>query len=90
MIKFKELDIADRMMDIVDKEIARIQQETEPDDRSIIRLEKLAKVYATLMANQRENMKHGVFGKLSDDDLQHAVDSEDAGSDDEDASDDVL
>ena len=77
-------------MDIVDREIARIQAVPEPDDRDIIRLEKLAKVYATLMANLRENMKHAIFGKLSDKELDSGVDGADSGSDGDEAEDSIF
>ncbi len=90
MIKFKELAIADQMMRVVETEMDRIVQIAVPEDYDIIRLEKLAKVYATLMANHRENMKAGVFGKLSNKDLDDTVDAGNDGSDNPDPADDIF
>jgi len=62
------------MIEIVERETARIAQAGDLDASDLIRLEKLAKVYATLMSSHRENMKYGVFGSLELDELDEAVD----------------
>lgn len=64
------------MINIVERETTRIAQAGDLDAQDIMRLEKLAKVYATLMSSHRENMKYGVFGNLSLDDLDEAVEGE--------------
>lgn len=88
MIKFKELVISDRIMTIVEREIGKL--ESGMRDTDFMKLEKLAKVYQILMANHRENIKHGVFGKLDTKELQDAVDGGDSSSDADDTEEDEL
>lgn len=78
----KDLEIADIILEIVSDEVAAIKntQPREPSD--IVKLEKIAKIYATLMANQREVLKSGILGKLSSKELDKDLDN---GGDDEDA-----
>jgi len=62
------------MIEIVDRETARIKQSGDLDASDLIRLEKLAKVYAILMSSHRENMKYGVFGNMDLEELDESVD----------------
>lgn len=72
-------------MSIVQEEVRGIKgRGKERDDRDLMKLEKLAKVYATLMASHRENIKFGVFGNLSSEQLDDPIDGPDGagGTDD--------
>lgn len=78
-VKIKDLQISDDALDVVYREVRRIAALQAPDEREIAKLEKLVKTYAVLMASMRENIKQGIFGKLSAEELDQAVDSADDG-----------
>lgn len=84
-IGIEELLIADDMMGVVREEVHILKKKGgSRDDRDLMKLEKLAKVYATLMASHRENVKFGVFGNLSGEQLDDPIDGgEGAGAGDD-------
>ena len=59
-----ELNIAEDIKKIIMKEISLIRAKEKLDPPDIIKLEKLAKTYATMMGDLRENIKSGLYGKL--------------------------
>lgn len=63
-VKYKELEIADRIMAVVDTSLKSIET-GKIDAEELVRLEKLTKVYTMLMTNTRENIKHKVFANVS-------------------------
>lgn len=89
-VKIKDLEVADDAMSIVHQEVRRIASLTDRDEREIAKLEKLVKTYAVLMASFRENLKNGIFGKLSAEELQDTVNSAGDGPDAGDEGDEPL
>lgn len=63
-VKIAELEVSDNIMEIVQKEVKKIQNEAAPTFDQINRLEKLTKIYGVLMASTRENIKHGLYAHL--------------------------
>lgn len=82
-MNLRDLEIADDILKIVDEEVTAIKNATSREVADIIRLEKISKIYTTLMANQREVLRSGVLGKLSLKELDKELD--DGSDDDEDA-----
>lgn len=71
MIKVKDLEVADDILAIVAEEVTRIRLKgDERDAGDVMKLEKLSRVYSILMASARENLKGGVYGKLSLEELE--------------------
>ncbi len=64
-----ELRIAEDIKEIVAKEIDIIKSKDKRDASDIMKLEKLSKTYANMMADLRENIKSGLYGKLSKESL---------------------
>ena len=81
-MNLRDLEIADDILKIVDEEVTAIKNATSREVADIIRLEKISKIYTTLMANQREVLKSGVLGSLKLDEGDDAGDSEDDTEDD--------
>lgn len=84
-VKLRDFQIADDILEIIEREVTILKQQGSVDDREIAKLEKLAKTYTTVMSSTRENYKQGLFGKLSAEELEKAIASTDDGgeSDDE-------
>lgn len=59
-----ELNIAEDIKMIIMREISLIKDKVKLDPPDIIKLEKLAKTYSTMMGDLRENLKSGLYGKL--------------------------
>lgn len=78
-MNLKDLEIADIILGIVSEEVTAIKNATSREVADIIRLEKISKIYTTLMANQREVLRSGVLGSLKELDKDF-----DDGGDDED------
>ncbi len=70
-MKLKEIMIADDIMEIVADLVAEIKAGSR-DVAELMKLEKCAKVYATIMASNRENLKAGLLGNLSDEELSNS------------------
>jgi hypothetical protein len=68
-MKLRDLELANDILKIVDEEVTAIMNSTAREPSDIVKLEKLSKVYVTIMANQRELLKQGVLGKLSEEEL---------------------
>jgi len=81
-MNLRDLEIADDILKIVDEEVTAIKNATSREVADIIRLEKISKIYTTLMANQREVLKSGVLGSLKLDESDDAGGSEDDSEDD--------
>ena len=81
-MNLRDLEIADDILKIVDEEVTAIKNATSREVADIIRLEKISKIYTTLMANQREVLKSGVLGSLKLDESDNGGDSEDDTEDD--------
>jgi hypothetical protein len=75
-MKIRELMMADDIMLIVGQEVERIKVNPDRDERDLMKLEKLARVYTIMMASTRENLKQGVFGKIDDAELESLDDAE--------------
>ncbi len=71
-----ELTIAEDIKTIIRNEITGIRAKTQLDPADILKLEKLAKTYATMMADLRENLKSGLYGKLTGESLDAFNDTE--------------
>ncbi len=65
-VKYKELQISDRIMDVVERALVMVEQAAPLKEADLGRLEKLTKVYTMLMSSTRENVKHNLFSKISD------------------------
>lgn len=73
-----ELQIAEDIKEIVKREVLKLKNSPELDKTSLMALEKVTKAYTMLMADLRENVKAGLFGKLDDAQLQAIDKSETA------------
>lgn len=83
-MKMKDIEVAETILNIVHEEVEAIKNSTDRDASAIIKLEKLSKVYATIMASNRELMKSGVLGSISSDELGVGLDdTSDEGEDSE-------
>jgi len=76
-MKLNDLLIADEILEIVSEEVNAIKNAAPREAADIIKLEKISKVYSTIMAHQREVLKSGVLGSLKLDESDDARDSED-------------
>jgi len=76
-MKLNDLLIADEILEIVSEEVDAIKNAAPREAADIIKLEKISKVYSTIMAHQREVLKSGVLGSLKLDESDDAGDSED-------------
>ena len=76
-MKLNDLLIADEILEIVSEEVNAIKNAAPREAADIIKLEKISKVYSTIMAHQREVLKSGVLGSLKLDESDDAGDSED-------------
>ncbi len=93
-VKYKELEISDRIMSVVDRGLTGVEKTGVTED-NVTLLEKLTKIYTMLMSSTRENIKHKVFSQMSDihdldglaEDLQ---DSGDDSNEDAEATDDIT
>lgn len=72
MIKVKDIVISDDILTIVSEEVDRIKMlgMAGREAADLVRLEKVAKVYALMMSSTRENTKAGIYGKMSTEDLE--------------------
>lgn len=68
--KFVEQQISENVFEIIHKEILALKLKEELDTGDAVKLEKFAKIYATLMSSHREDVKHGAFGGMTDDELE--------------------
>jgi len=67
--KIRDLVLQDDIMDAVECEVKKIrdkQKANSLEDRDVVILEKLAKIYSTVMGSHRENLKYGVYGDLEE------------------------
>jgi phage terminase small subunit len=72
--KFMEQAIAEDIKEIVRREVALLKDKGQLDGNDAVKLEKYAKIYSTLMSSHREDLKHGVFGNMSDEELESLLD----------------
>lgn len=87
-VKLRDFQIADDILEIIEREVTIIKNLGKIDERDIAKLEKLAKTYTTVMSSTRENYKQGLFGKLDADELKKAIDgAEDSSETDDESSD---
>ena len=82
-MKMKDIEVAETILNIVFEEVEAIKNSTDRDASAIIKLEKLSKVYSTIMASNRELMKSGLLGQIASEELGVGLD--DSGDEDEDA-----
>jgi hypothetical protein len=75
-MKLNDLLIADEILEIVSEEVNAIKNAAPREAADIIKLEKISKVYSTIMAHQREVLKSGVLGSLKLDESDDTGDSE--------------
>lgn len=68
--KIREIQIADDIIAIVEQEVGRIKAKRGRDPTDLIALEKLSKVYSIIASSNREDLKYGVLGRLSDKELE--------------------
>lgn len=65
-----ELQIAEDIKEIVKREVLKLKNSPPGlDKESLMALEKVTKAYTMLMADLRENVKQGIFGKLDEEQL---------------------
>jgi hypothetical protein len=64
MKKFAEFEIHEVAIEIVYKEIQEIKKKKFRDEDDIARMEKLIRMYSTLMDNLRTNIRDGLHDKL--------------------------
>jgi phage terminase small subunit len=85
MTKFIEQETPEDIHEIVRREVTRLKNKPSLENNDVAVLEKLSKIYSVLMASYREDLKHGIFGKLSEDQLKELVgeDSEETNEDEE-------
>lgn len=62
--KFAEFEIHDHAMETIYGEIKEIKRKRARTDEDIARMEKLVRMYTTLMGSLRENIKDGLRDKL--------------------------
>lgn len=74
--KHIEMEIADDINEIIAKQVKLIKKEKELDKDMAFKLEKYAKIYAVLMGSHRENLKQGILGKLTEDELEELAGEE--------------
>lgn len=72
-VKFIEQEIAEDIKSILRTEVNKIKGKEEVQGNDIVILEKLTKIYSIIMADHRENVKHGVYGDMEDDKLRRLV-----------------
>ncbi len=68
--KFIEQETPEEIHTIVRREVTRLSAKPSLENNDVAVLEKLAKIYAVLMSSYREDIKHGIFGKLTDEQLK--------------------
>jgi hypothetical protein len=64
-MKLNDLLIADEILEIVSEEVNAIKNAAPREAADIIKLEKISKVYSTIMAHQREVLRSGVLGQIN-------------------------
>jgi hypothetical protein len=78
-MKLLDMQIADDILDIVNEEVTRIKNAgVERNERDMLILEKVTKVFSMISANTREALKAGTFGDIPDKDLEESQDLESA------------
>lgn len=73
-VKYKELEISDRIMSVVDRGVTEVEKKLVIEDADLVRLEKLTKVYTMLMSSTRENIKHKIYSNIDLNDLEELTD----------------
>lgn len=76
-IKIKDFQIADDILDIIYEEVQQLKVTKERGPSEIVRLSNLAKAYQIIMASTRENIRSGLLGKLSDEELTEEEENDD-------------
>lgn len=76
-VKLKDLEVADMILDIIFEEVAALKVSKDRSPAEIIKLEKIAKTYQIIMASTRENIRSGLFGNLTNEDLVNTTDDTD-------------
>lgn len=78
-MKLLDIQVSDDILQIVNEEVTRIKAAgTNRTERDALILEKMTKIFSLIQANVRENMKAGMFGSMSDSDLNNAESLESA------------
>lgn len=72
-MKLLDVQVSDDILQIVNEEVTRIKAAgANRTERDALILEKMTKIYSLIQANVRENVKAGMFGNMSDEDLNDA------------------
>lgn len=72
-MKLLDIQVSDDILQIVNEEVTRIKEAgANRTERDALILEKMTKIYSLIQANVRENVKAGMFGNMSDEDLNDA------------------
>lgn len=78
-MKLLDIQVSDDILQIVNEEVTRIKAAgANRTERDALILEKMTKIYSLIQANVRENVKAGMFGSMSDEDLNNAQSLESA------------
>lgn len=80
-MKMKDIEVAETILNIVFEEVEAIKNSTDRDASAIIKLEKLSKVYSTIMASNRELMKSGLLGQIASEELGVDIDGDEDSDD---------
>lgn len=65
-----ELNIAEDLKELVKREVEKLKAKKDLDKSDFMALEKITRSYALLMSDLRESVKAGLFGDLSDEELE--------------------
>lgn len=80
--KVMEQQTGENLSSIVSREVEMLKASRgQLEYPSILRLEKLAKIYSILSANNRENIKVNAFSNMSSEDLEKLLNSDDSADD---------
>lgn len=78
--KVIEIQIGEGIKEILDEEIRRLKRSQAEEGTlgsgGIVALEKLTKIFTMVSADHRENIKHGVYGDLSEKSLNELNEDE--------------
>lgn len=87
-VKIRDLQIGDDILVIIEREVNIIKALGALELTEIAKLERLAKTYVGIMSSTRENLKHGLFGKISAQEIDSLVEgAEESGESEDDAAD---
>lgn len=74
--KYLEQEIADDIKDILRREVTKLKNKEKLEGNDPTNLEKYTKIYSILMGSHREDVKHGIFGQMSEEDLEKLLEED--------------